>query len=208
VEREALLRRVADYYSAKVLANGPTPRGADWNSEESQHLRFSRLLLLCNEPGSFSLNDYGCGYGALALYLAGRGMACDYRGLDVSDVMVAQARLALAGLPRCTVSTDPAALAVADYTVASGIFNVRLDADRDEWEAHARETLARMAAVSRRGFAFNCLTTHADPDRMRRDLYYADPTAWFDHCRRTFSPRVALLHDYPLWEFTILVRTA
>ena len=28
----------------------------------------------------------------------------------------------------------------------------------------------------------------------------------FDVCRQRFSPRVALLHDYPLYEFTIIVR--
>jgi hypothetical protein len=28
----------------------------------------------------------------------------------------------------------------------------------------------------------------------------------FDTCRQRFSPRVALLHDYPLYEFTIIVR--
>jgi hypothetical protein len=62
-----------------------------------------------------------------------------------------------------------------------------------------------MAALSRRGFAFNMLTGYADADRMRPDLYYADPHAVFDRCRR-FSRRVALLHDYPLYEFTMLVR--
>jgi hypothetical protein len=41
---------------------------------------------------------------------------------------------------------------------------------------------------------------------MRPDLYYADPRAIFDHCKRTFSRWVALLHDYGLYEFTILVR--
>ena len=28
----------------------------------------------------------------------------------------------------------------------------------------------------------------------------------FDLCKRRYSPRVALLHDYPLYEFTVLVR--
>ena len=28
----------------------------------------------------------------------------------------------------------------------------------------------------------------------------------FDVCKQPFSPRVALLHDYPLYEFTIIVR--
>jgi hypothetical protein len=41
---------------------------------------------------------------------------------------------------------------------------------------------------------------------MRADLYYADPAQVFDYCKRRFSPNVALLHDYGLYEFTILVR--
>jgi hypothetical protein len=41
---------------------------------------------------------------------------------------------------------------------------------------------------------------------MRDDLYYADPCELFDHCKRQHSRNVALLHDYTLYEFTILVR--
>ena len=59
---------------------------------------------------------------------------------------------------------------------------------------------------SSRGFAFNCLTSYSDADKMRDDLYYADPCKLFDRCKRRYSRRVALLHDYGLWEFTILVR--
>ena len=50
------------------------------------------------------------------------------------------------------------------------------------------------------------LSTYSDPDRRRDDLYYADPREMFDICSRRFSPRVSLLHDYPLYEFTIIVR--
>jgi hypothetical protein len=41
---------------------------------------------------------------------------------------------------------------------------------------------------------------------MRNYLYYADPCALFDLCKRRYSKHVALLHDYGLYEFTILVR--
>ena len=41
---------------------------------------------------------------------------------------------------------------------------------------------------------------------MRPDLYYPDPGAVFDRCMRRYSRHVALLHDYGLYEFTILVR--
>ncbi|MGH6609130.1 MAG: class I SAM-dependent methyltransferase, partial [Burkholderiaceae bacterium] len=57
-----------------------------------------------------------------------------------------------------------------------------------------------------RGFAFNSLTVYSDPDKKRADLYYADPCALFDRCKRLYSRNVALLHDYDLYDFTILVR--
>ena len=50
------------------------------------------------------------------------------------------------------------------------------------------------------------LSTYSDPDKRRDDLFYADPGSFFDLCKQRFSPRVALLHDYPLYEFTVIVR--
>ena len=41
---------------------------------------------------------------------------------------------------------------------------------------------------------------------MRPDLYYADPCFLFDYCQRRYSRWVAVLHDYGLYEFTIVVR--
>jgi hypothetical protein len=62
--------------------------------------------------------------------------------------------------------------------------------------------------LSRRGFSSNFLTKYSDEDKMRNDLYYADPLFLFDYCKRKFSRNVALLHDYGLYDFTILVRKA
>jgi hypothetical protein len=64
-----------------------------------------------------------------------------------------------------------------------------------------------MAGLSRRGFAFNMLTRYADADRMRPDLYYGDPGSWLTYCLDRFSRHAAILHDYPLYEFTLFVRS-
>jgi hypothetical protein len=50
------------------------------------------------------------------------------------------------------------------------------------------------------------LSTYSDPEKRRDDLFYADPCEMFDLCKRRFATRVALLHDYPLFEFTVIVR--
>ena len=197
-----MLDAVRRYYSGKVVEHGPNARGVDWNDAGSQELRFEQLLKVVDPAKRFTINDYGCGYGALAEHLAERGYDFAYTGYDISPEMVERARSLH---PHRFVARD-AELVPADYTVASGIFNVKLEAPVNEWEAHTLRTLTRLDELSTRGFAFNMLTSYSDPDRMRHDLYYPDPRDMFDHCKRAYSRWVALLHDYGLYEFTILVR--
>ena len=64
----------------------------------------------------------------------------------------------------------------------------------------------RMNELADRGFSFNFLTKYSDADHMRPDLYYADPGFIFDVCKRRFSRNVAILHDYDLYDFTVVVR--
>jgi SAM-dependent methyltransferase len=201
--RDALLANVDRYYTGKVEEHGPTPRGVDWNGEASQELRFAQLLELCRGERVFSLNDYGCGYGALVGYLARVGLEADYRGFDISTAMVDHARAAHPGMRFVTREED---LEPSDFTVASGIFNVKLDTAFEFWTDYVLETIEHLDHLSLRGFAFNVLTSYSDPELMRDDLYYADPAFLFDHCKRRYSRHVALLHDYGLYEFTILVR--
>jgi hypothetical protein len=93
-----------------------------------------------------------------------------------------------------------------DFVIASGIFNVKQQASDSEWNTYILETLHHMNSFSLTGFAFNVLSAYSDKEYMRNDLYYADPLSLFDYCKRNFSKYVALLHDYPLYEFTILVK--
>lgn len=95
---------------------------------------------------------------------------------------------------------------ITDFVVASGIFNVRMDISDEQWFTYLQTTLDVLDQTSRRGFAFNCLTSYSDIDKMQDYLYYADPCVLFDLCKKRYSRNVALLHDYGLYEFTILVR--
>ena len=194
------------YFGRTLEAHGPTARGVDWNGEDAQELRFRELLRVVDAPGPISLNDYGCGYGALAPFAAARGLDMSYTGFDVSEAMLVHAReLVSAGRPWRFVAREED-LPVADYTVASGLFNLRLEVDDESWGAYVERTIRSLGRLSRRGVAFNMLTSYSDPPLMRADLYYADPARFFDFCKREISPHVALHHDYGLYEFTLLVR--
>ena len=203
---EAIRSDVTSYYETRLTEHGATARGVDWNGAESQILRFSQLARVLPEQGAFSINDIGCGYGALYDFLSERYPEFVYCGTDISTEMIAVAsnRLAASSSARFVDSAEPDE--VADYGIASGIFNVRLTHGDEEWWAYFVEMLDMIHETSRCGFAFNCLTSYSDPDFMRGHLFYADPGAVFDLCKRKYSRHVALLHDYGLYEFTILVR--
>lgn len=203
---EHLRQEAREYYERKLRAYGATPAGVDWNSRSSQELRFSQLAVLWDGDPGASIADYGCGYGALASYLRADGHHGPYVGFDVSEAMIDAARRAAGLLPACRFTSLVSDVGRTDYAVASGVLNVKQDTTDDMWRRLFEETLADLASIGSRGFAFNALTSYSDPDKQRLDLYYADPLYWFDYCRRTYSRFVTLLHDYPLWEFTLIVR--
>jgi SAM-dependent methyltransferase len=202
----AILDTVADYYSGKLRQFGATARGVDWSTPESQALRFRYLVKAIDEYGEGSLTDFGCGYAALLDYLDTFGRHVPYTGFDISSSMIETARNRHRHRTECSFTSIASDLSPTDYVVASGIFNVKLGHSAERWRDYVGETLETMRALSTRAFAFNMLTTYSDPDKRRDDLYYADPLAMFDFCKRHFSPRVSLFHDYPLYEFTMLVK--
>lgn len=195
------------YYETKLHEHGVSPRGVDWNSSESQETRFRQLARLLEDDPDASVLDYGCGFGSLAAYLRSHGHRGPYIGFDISPQMIDAATRYLQPQAGCRLTSDRNTLSTADYAVASGLFNVKLMASDESWRAYVGTLIDDMHALSVRGFGFNVLTTHCDADRRRSDLYYADPVEYFEHCRRSYSRQVALLHDYGLYEFTILVRS-
>lgn len=129
-----------------------------------------------------------------------------YLGVDVSEKMTLSAIQRNKGMKEVRFISSEQPDRQADYGVASGIFNVRLGYSDAEWEVYLESTLDVLDRTSRLGFAFNCLTVYSDEEKMRDYLYYANPCQLFDLCKQRYSRQVAILHDYGLYEFTILVR--
>ena len=198
---------VLNYYNSKISNYGTSARGVDWNGEESQALRFHQLCkILSGSSKKFTLNDLGCGYGALIDYLDESYSDYQYIGIDISNQMIEVANNNYGNRSDIRFLLAEKPDQVSDYSIASGIFNVRINASDNEWFEYIQTTLEILNNSSRLGFSFNCLTTYSDTDKRREYLYYADPCQIFDLCKRRFSKNVALLHDYGLYEFTILVK--
>ena len=198
------LKKIDEYYSERVKKFGTTPAGVDWNSAEGQDLRFEMLGSRWSLKPDSKVLDYGCGYGALKSYLDRQALGCKYYGFDISNEMLQTARDNGSGA-NCEWLNSIPPDSVFDYVIASGTFNVKLDYNNDDWLGYIVKTCDQMWEMSAKGMAFNLLTAYSDKPFQKNHLFYANPADIFDKCMRKYSRRVALLHDYPLYEFTIVV---
>jgi SAM-dependent methyltransferase len=202
-----LYETIERYYTKRVTKHGATPRGADWRCRATQELRFVQLLKICDFSRPLSLNDVGCGYGALVAYLAERhaGTDVDYLGTDLSRAMISRARRRWRGHGRRFV-VSRAAPRVADYSVASGIFNVKLDQPVDTWRSFVADTLHDMHNTSKRGFAVNFMSPAAAANERSTMLYCTAAEPWVHYCKQQFRCSVDVIENYGLREFTLLIR--
>jgi SAM-dependent methyltransferase len=197
------------HYEALLAQHGAVASGVGWNSDFAQNERFAQLSeILPREDMPVSILDFGCGFGSLVEFVAARREHFSYIGYDASPAMIAHARERQQRHPHAIFESEWERVPPCDYAVASGLFNVRDGWSDESWWSYIQETLRTIHGRSKLGWAANFLTSYSDRELMRPELYYADPLALFDWCKRELSPFVALHHDYPLFDFTILVRKA
>ncbi|MFK5889281.1 MAG: class I SAM-dependent methyltransferase [Flavobacteriaceae bacterium] len=203
-----ILNKVNNYYSTKIIEKGISSAGVDWNSIDSHYLRFSQLTKIIDKDEPNKILDYGCGYGALIDYLKCNNFKnFEYFGFDISEEMIKRARQKFSE-KRNHFATDIDKLNenTFDYCIANGIFNVKLEFSSTEWLDYIIKTLNTINSLTSKGFSFNILTKYSDKEFMKDYLYYADPLFFFDYCKTHFSKYVTLIHDYPLYEFSITVK--
>jgi SAM-dependent methyltransferase len=202
------LIKVKSFFDEKAKTHGPVFQSGDWNSLERQNIMFQQLLKIwSNSVLSASIIDFGCGYGALLDFLKAENYKfSEYVGYDFSKCMIENA-IQKHEIQKSIIFTSRLdELPLSDYVIAAGIFAKKMEALEDDWKTYCLNTLNQLWALSKKGMAFNSLTIYSDREKMRPDLYYADPCFLFDYCKKNFSRNVSLLHDYNLYEFTILVR--
>jgi SAM-dependent methyltransferase len=204
--REDILNSVNEYYTNKIKTFGRSPEGVDWNGIESQEIRFEQLSKVFEKEKStqFSLLDFGCGFGSYLTYLEKGNVELNYTGYDISEEMIKNAKLQFDGKGKW-IQEIPENFRT-DYVVASGLFNVKLNQNVKDWESYILNTLKLIDSISNKGFSFNILTSYSDKEYMKDYLYYASPEFFFNFCKVNYSKEVSLLHDYGLYEFTILVK--
>jgi SAM-dependent methyltransferase len=180
----------------------------DWLCRPAQELRFVQLLRLCGFDSPTSLDDLGCGYGALVAYLERTrpGAPVDYLGIDLSPAMIRAARRSHPPNSGRRFVVGHMSPRVADYAVASGIMNVRLHFADEIWEAFIATTLHSMRRNTRCGFAVNFMAEAPAAEVAHPQLYRTRPDRWASYCVSRLGCSVEVLTGYGLREFTLVAR--
>lgn len=200
---------VAAGFGVQLKEHGATPKGVLWNDAEGQKLRFELLIGVMEGDISkegLSINDLGCGYGAFFDFLEKTTPMVGWRffGYDISEDMIKSAKTRVSD-PRAAFQKSAAASQKADYSFASGTFNMLGTASDADWTRFVKESLLDLWAQSAKGLAFNLL----DPARKKKRepwLYYPDIDDVLNFCRAKLSPKAKLVDSRPLEEWTILIR--
>jgi SAM-dependent methyltransferase len=205
---QSIYKTIDNYYTEKVLRHGASPLGVDWTCVATQELRFVHLLKICRFRAPFSLNDLGCGYGALLAYLSKRHPSAeiDYFGIDLSTAMISRARRLYSRQPKSSFLVGRSCSRIADFSVASGIFNVKLHKGIDAWEAFITDTLIDLKENSTRGFAVNFMRPEESARSSNKMLYRITPDRWVKFCEKNLDCSVEIISSYGLREFTLLAR--
>jgi len=206
----SLLLPVTAAYRNRLGQCGPTPKGAFWVSQHTVTKRFD-ILGRAFDPadiakGGVTIRDFGCGYGAYFDYLKSKPVMNDstYVGYDITQTMLDACERRIRD-PRASFRHSAKPTTTADYTMVSGTFNLKLDADEGAWLDYVHASLVLLWETTKKALAFNMLDRRQlDPDMQ--GLYYADHADMVTYCRGALSPDVEIIEDYGLPDFTVIVR--
>lgn len=202
-----LLEFVSRVYTYRINECGPVANGVFWKDADGQVLRLELLLqAIASEDlsGPITINDLGCGYGALFDLTKNEPMMQlgRYTGYDISPEMIDAAK-AQHNDARATFIVSPVATEVADYSFVSGTYNMSMGANNALWTHYIKTSLDMLWHKTAKIMAFNLLDINSAT--KLDDLYYADRRTFLEHAL-TLSPEVEIIDDYPLDEFTIIVK--
>ena len=202
------------YFEGLLAQHGANYKALDWNSPESQRLRFKifkEIFVYGKKASGVSVLDAGCGLGDLYGFFKAEGLLhrnrISYIGYDVSPKLLEAARKKYPDAKFELIDIlEDRYVPKFDYVFCSGIFNIRTSEENEHLD-FVKEMLFRMYDLSSCGVAVNFLSEGALPIGSPEDLnssryFYFKPDEILNFCRFVCS-RYILRHDYHPGDFTV-----
>jgi SAM-dependent methyltransferase len=202
---------IRSFYKHRLKEFGATAKGVDYPNQQRHWISFSQIVKIFErETSLFSVLDFGCGYGELISYLRQTQISqpwfplLRYTGVDLSPEMIERANFMNGNFGQFHVGTEVSS--TFDYVVVNGTLNLRLGTSIEDWTDYCLQTLKRLKKHCTRGLVVTLLSNVRDSFEPGDRVYYADPPEWLNLCLEHLSKKVAILHDYGVPEFALLLR--
>ena len=189
---------ISSLYNKRFEKYGRDIKTVGWGNYASQKLRFEILFQGIDPKGKMIL-DVGCGLGNLIPYLKeSTGGDFSYIGIDIAEKLIDDARLKYGEIQNKFYVGDifSIKLPTVDISVLSGALSYKTHGI----EKYTQKTMAQMYLKSKEAASLNFLTKYVDFELEKNQHYW--PEKIFKTAKK-ISERVRLIHDYPLYEFTI-----
>lgn len=199
------------FYRDKFKRYGDDPRALSWNDRKTQMVRFQSLaeLFMYEVTGPYTVHEAGCGLAHFKEVLDRDYPECIYSGSDILPEFIEHDRERYPD-GEFTVQNigdefDRISESVKgkDYYCVSGTFNAIGDCPLTEWEGFISRSIENMFRMASKGIGFNFLSSFSG--YHCEDLYYANPGTMMNWCVKNISRFTMILHNTPLYEFTVLV---
>lgn len=207
-------RKIIEYFEGLLAKHGDNYLALDWNSPESQKVRFhvfQEIFVYGRKAANISVLDVGCGFGDLYGFFKANGALdrhkISYTGYDIADKLIGAAKKKY---PEAKFEhkdiLEEVNIAKFDYIFCSGVFNIRT-ADLESHLEVVKAMLMRMFELANYGVAVNFLSEGAlpiaDPEDLKTGRYFFfNPEKILNYCR-TICSRYILRHDYHPGDFTL-----
>jgi SAM-dependent methyltransferase len=193
----AFKKSLSQTYWKRYQEYGATPKGSFWLTKSRQNQRFELILKAMpklTQPHDITLADIGCGYGALAQYLA-TDQHFDhiaYSGYDISPDLIQECQTKYKN-PRFHFALGTYPKVATNCVVMSGTYNLAATRQLTVWEDYVIECLQKCWEKTIHTMIFNLQV--APKAQIAHDcIYYAQARNILDLCQKRFGPTKITSH--------------
>jgi len=202
------------YFEGLLAQHGTNYLALDWNSTDSQRLRFKvlkELFIYGKKASGISLLDVGCGLGDLYGFFKADGLLSrnkiNYSGYDISPKLIEAARKRYTDAKfEVKDIIEERHVPKFDYIICSGVFNIRTT-DRLDHLNFVKEMMFRMYDLASFGVGINFLSEGGLPAARAEDVesgryFFFNPEEILNYSRFV-ATRYIIRHDYHPGDFTL-----
>ena len=192
------LNKIKKFYNNRYDKFGNKLESIGWSNRKDQKLRFEKLLNSIDISNKTIL-DAGCGFGDLYVYIKKNyNFKFNYVGIEITEkiLQIAKNRLKYKNAKFDVCDLLSYKNDAIDISILSGSLTLKFKNSN----SYTNKVLKKIYEISKISCSINFMSSYSDYQLPKNDHY--QPEKIFKIAKK-ISNKVNIIHDYPLYEFTL-----